>query len=288
MTDPQPNPTLGETLIRLTGLLEEVSIPDARLETEALLAHVLQVSRTQILAHPERPLAPEEERALSEALRRRLDREPLAYITGAKEFFGIDLTVDPSVLIPRPETETLVETALKVAREFPGDPELSVVDVGTGSGAIAVALAVHLPTARIFAVDSSVSALAVAEANAEMHEVADRITFLEGDLLAPIGGNMDLIVANLPYVRSDELSSLPPEVQREPMEALDGGEDGLNQMRRLMHQAQHVISGDGVIMLEIDPRQAEPLLRMGESLFPGAEISISKDMAGRDRVFMLR
>ena len=177
MTDPQPSPTLGETLLRLTRRLDEASIPDARLEAEALLAHVLQVSRTQILAHPERPLTPEEERALSEALRRRLDREPLAYITGSKEFFGIDLTVDPSVLVPRPETETLVETALKAAGEFPGGPELSVVDVGTGSGAIAVALAVHLPAARIFAIDSSGSALAVAQANAERHGVADRITF---------------------------------------------------------------------------------------------------------------
>ena len=280
--------TLGETLVRLAGWLEEASIPDARLEAEALLAHVLQVSRTQILAHPERPLTAEEELAVSEVSRRRLDREPLAYITGRREFFGIDLMVNPSVLIPRPETETLVEIALKVAGEFPGGPELSAVDVGTGSGAIAVALAAHLPTVRIVAVDSSPSALAVAEANAEMHGVADRITFVEGDLLTPIGGNVDLVVANLPYVPSDELSGLSPEVQREPREALDGGEDGLGLVRRLMHQAQHVISGDGVILLEMDPRQADALHRLGESLFPGSEISISKDLAGLDRVFMLR
>ena len=272
----------------MAGSLGEASIPDARLEAEALLAHALEISRTQVLAHPERPLSPEEEEAVSEALRRRLSREPLAYITGRREFLGIDFKVNSSVLIPRPETETLVETALKIANEFPGGPELSVIDVGTGSGAIAVSLALHLPSARIFAVDSSGAALELAQANAELHGVMDRITFLEGDLLSHFSGGVDLITANLPYVRTGELSSLAPEVQREPTEALDGGPDGLDLIRRMMHQAQHVISGDGVILLEMDHRQAEPLRRMGESLFPGAEISILKDLAGLDRVFMLR
>ena len=281
-------PTLGETLLRISASLDELSIPDARLEAEALLAHTLQMSRVQVLAHPERPLSTEEETAVSEALRRRLSREPLAYITGRREFFGTDFKVNSSVLIPRPETETLVETALKIANEFPGGPELSVVDVGTGSGAIAVSLALHLPSARMFAVDSSGAALELAQANAEMHGVADRITFLEGDLLSPFNGGVDLIAANLPYVRTGELSSLAPEVLQEPVEALDGGQDGLDVIRRLMHQAQHVISGDGVILLEMDPRQAEPLRSIGESLFPGAEISIIQDLAGLDRVFMLR
>ena len=281
-------PNLGETLLRMAGSLGEVSIPDARLEAEALLAHVLQISRAQVLAHPERPLSPEEDLASSEARRRRLSREPLAYITGRREFFGIDFKVNSSVLIPRPETETLVETALKIANEFPGRPELSVVDVGTGSGAIAVCLALRLSSARIFAVDCSSAALDVARTNAETHGVADRIMFLEGDLLTPIGANVDLIVANLPYVRTSELSGLAPEVQQEPTEALDGGQDGLDVVRRMMQQAQHAISGDGVILLEMDPRQAEPLRSMGESLFPGAEISILKDLAGLDRVFMLR
>ena len=270
------------------GSLAEVSIPDARLEAEALLAHILQMSRAQVLAHPERPLSPEEDLAVSEALHRRLNREPLAYITGHREFFGIDFKVNSSVLIPRPETETLVETALKIANEFPQGPELSVIDVGTGSGAIAVCMALRLSSARIFAVDLSGAALTVAQANAETHGVADRITFLEGDLLTPFSGSVDLIAANLPYVRTGELSSLAPEVQQEPTEALDGGQDGLDVVRRMMHQAQHIISGDGVILLEMDPRQAEPLRSMGESLFPGAEISILKDLAGLDRVFMLR
>ena len=288
MTAGQSMLTLGETLLRMAASLDELSIPDARLEAEALLAHALKISRAQVLAHPERPLSTEEEAAVSEALRRRLGREPLAYITGRKEFFGVDFTVNPSVLIPRPETETLVEVALKVALEFPDGPEPSVVDVGTGSGAIAVSLALQLPSAKIFAVDSSGAALELAQANAEMHGVDGRITFLEGDLLSPFSGGVDLIAANLPYVRSGELSSLAPEVQREPTEALDGGLDGLDVIRRLMHQAQHVISGDGVILLEMDPRQAEPLRRMGESLFPGSEISILKDLAGLDRVFVLR
>ena len=281
-------PNLGETLLRMAASLGEVSIPDARLEAEALLAYALEISRTQVLARPERPLSPEEEAVVSEALRRRLSREPLAYITGHREFFGIDFKVNPSVLIPRPETETLVETALKIANEFPGGPELSVVDVGTGSGAIAVCLALRLSSARIFAVDSSSAALNVARTNAETHGVADRITFLEGDLLSHFSGGVDLITANLPYVRTGELSSLAPEVQQEPTEALDGGQDGLDLVRRMMQQAQHVISGDGVILLEMDHRQAESLRSMGESMFPGAEISILKDLAGLDRVFMLR
>ena len=281
-------PTLGETLLRMSASLDELSIPDARLEAEALLAHVLKISRSQLLAHPERLLSTEEETAVSEALRRRLNREPLAYITGRKEFFGTDFKVNSSVLIPRPETETLVETALKIASEFLGGSELSVVDVGTGSGAIAVSLALYLPSVRMFAIDSSGAALELAQANAELHGVEDRITFLEGDLLSPFSGGVDLIAANLPYVRTGELSSLAPEVQREPTAALDGGPDGLDVIRRLMLQAQHVISGDGVILLEMDPRQAEPLRRLGESLFPGAEISILQDLAGLDRVFMLR
>ena len=272
----------------MAGSLGEVSIPDARLEAEVLLAHVLQMSRAQVLAHPDRPMSPEEEAAVSEAFRRRLSREPLAYIIGRREFFGIDFKVNSSVLIPRPETETLVETALKIANEFPGGPELSVVDVGTGSGAIAVCLALRLSSARIFAVDSSSAALDVARTNAEMHGVADRITFLEGDLLSHFSGGVDFITANLPYVRTGELSSLAPEVQQEPTEALDGGQDGLDVVRRMMQQAQHAISGDGVILLEMDPDQADPLRRMGESLFPGAEISILKDLAGLDRVFTLR
>ncbi len=288
MMDGQFMPNLGETLLRISGSLAEVSIPDARLESEALLAHVLQMSRTQTLAHPERPLSPEEDLAVSEVLRRRLSRDPLAYITGRKEFFGIDLMVNPSVLVPRPETEALVENAVKIVHEFPEGQEPALVDVGTGSGAIAVSLAVHLMSAKIFAVDSSAGALAVAQANAKMHGVADRITFLEGDLLTPLNSAVDLIIANLPYVRSGELSSLAPEVQREPREALDGGQDGLDVIRRMMHQAQHVISGDGVILLEMDPRQAGPLRVMGESMFPGAEISILKDLAGLERVFMLR
>ena len=272
----------------MAASLDDLSIPDARLEAEALLAHILQTSRAQVLAHPERPLSTEEEAAVSEAHRRRSGREPLAYITGRREFFGIEFKVNPSVLIPRPETETLVEAALKVALEFPDGQELSIVDVGTGSGAIAVSLALHLPSARTFAVDSSVTALELAKANAETHGVADRITFLEGDLLAPFSGSLDLIVANLPYVRTGELSSLAPEVQKEPGEALDGGQDGLDLIRRMMQQAQHVISGDGVILLEMDPRQADPIRGLGESLFPGAEISIVKDLSGRDRVFILR
>ena len=272
----------------MAASLDELSIPDARLEAEALLAHVLQMSRAQVLAHPERPLSTEEEAAVSEAHRRRSGREPLAYITGRREFFGIDFMVNPSVLIPRPETETLVETALKVASEFPNGLEQSIVDVGTGSGAIAVSLALQLASAKIFAVDSSGAALELAKANAEMHGVADRITFLEGDLLVPFSGAVDLIVANLPYVRTGELSSLAPEVQKEPREALDGGQDGLDLIRRMMHQAQHVISGEGVILLEMDPRQAEPIRGLGESLFPGAGISVVKDLSGWDRVFMLR
>ena len=157
----------------------------------------------------------------------------------------------------------MVEAALKAALEFPDNPELSIVDVGTGSGAIAVSLALHLPSARTFAVDSSGAALELAKANAETHGVADRITFLEGDLLAPFSGSVDLIVANLPYVRTAELSSLAPEVQKEPRDALDGGHDGLDLIRRMMHQAQHVISGDGVVLLENGSQTGRACTRIG-------------------------
>ena len=279
--------TLREFLRDTRGRLGEVGAPEPRLESEVMLSDVLGVPRHRLYAYQDDAIPEEAVEALEKVVRRRLEREPLAYILGHREFYGVDLTVGPGVMVPRPETEMLVERALLVCLERMDRAGLVVADVGTGSGGIAVSLAMHLPGVALYATDISAEALEVARANVEKFGLGPRVTLLEGDLLEPLPGRVDVIVANLPYIPSGRLEELQPELAWEPRTALDGGMDGMDQLRRLMGQSACRLTSDGVMLLEIDPGQGETLRRLAEKLFPGATTSVEEDLAGLERLFVL-
>jgi len=279
--------TLREFLRETRGRLGEVGAPEPRLESEVMLSDVLGVPRHRLYAYQDDAIPEEAVEALEKVVQRRLEREPLAYILGHREFYGVDLTVGPGVMVPRPETEMLVERALLVCLERMDRAALVVADVGTGSGGIAVSLAMHLPGVALYATDISAEALEVARANVEKFGLGPRITLLEGDLLEPLPGRVDVIVANLPYIPSGRLEELQPELAWEPRGALDGGDDGMGLLRRLIGQAAGKLADDGVMLLEIDPGQGEALQRLAEKLFPGATTSVEEDLAGLERLFVL-
>jgi release factor glutamine methyltransferase len=225
----------------------------ARRDAELLLLHHLDITRAQLLANPTRELTETEESAYWQSIHRRATAEPIQYITNQQEFYGLNLHVTPAVLIPRPETEHLVEAVLE---RLPRNQPLTIIDVGTGSGAIAIALATHLPQARITAIDISPEALAVARRNAEAHHVADRIHLLQSDLLSAITGHVDAIVSNPPYIPDHE--TLHPQVRNhEPPTALFAGPQGLNIYRRLIPQAHAALKPNGLLALEIGHGQSE-------------------------------
>ena len=206
---------------------------------------------------------------------------------GYREFYGINVAVTPDVLIPRPETEGLVEHTLFMALMGMETRELTIADVGTGSGAIAVNLAIHLPAARIYAVDLSEAALDVAAWNIRAHAVADRVRLGHGDLLEPLPGPVDVIVANLPYIPTGRIPTLQPEVRQEPPLALDGGADGLDLVRRLLAQAPAKLNSPGVILLELDPEQFPAAEAAAREHFPDAEIGAEQDLTRRDRIMVV-
>ena len=278
---------LGEVIRQTQHTLETVGIPDARLEAEVLLTNILQMPRHRIYAYQEQDVTSQQEEFLARMVERRLKREPLAYILGHKEFYGVDLAVRPGVMIPRPETELLVEQALFLSMMHMEAGELVIAEPGTGSGAISINLAMHLPMARIYATELYPEALKVAAYNIDRHNVADRVTLLQGNLLEPVQEKADIIVANLPYVSTGEIPRLQPEIQWEPREALDGGPDGLDVIRRLLRQGQHKLTQNGVIILEIDPHQVQPLEELAQELFPKATITTEQDLAHLDRIFAL-
>lgn len=257
-------------------------IPDSNLEAEVLLRHILEYDRANFYASLREQLSSEKSEVVKSLVIRRTQGEPLAYITQHKEFYGLDFCVTPAVLIPRQETELLIDEALKFAAEN-SDRNISVADIGTGSGAIAVSLAVNLPSAKVYATDCSTEALTIADLNCRKHGVADRITLLEGDLLAPLHLPVDLIVSNPPYIASHLLSSLAPEVRREPPLALDGGKEGLEIIKRLLEQAPEKLNAGGSILIEISPEQTSAVTEMAKRRFPLADISHTSDMLGFPR-----
>jgi release factor glutamine methyltransferase len=291
----EANTVAGQTLrvaLRAGGRwLSAAGIESARLDTELLLRDVLGIDQAEFYLRLGETIAPDIERSFWELLQRRARREPVAYITGRKEFWSLDFIVTPDVLIPRPETELLVETALKRAQSMLASP-LKVLDIGTGSGAIAVCLANELSRAQITAVDISKAALQVARANAECHGVADRIRFAQGDLWAAVADeweSFDLIVANPPYIRSGDLSGLAPEIREwEPILALDGGTDGLDYYRRIASGAQSYLTAAGDLLLEIGDDMGEAVTRIFAHE-AGYELpSILRDYTGKDRVLATR
>ena len=279
-------PNLRSIIQETHRTLETAGIPDARLEAEVMVMHVMRMPRQAIFAEQETTVSGQQEAQLADILARRLTREPLAYILNYREFYGVNLLVNPDVLIPRPETETLVEHALFMALMGMESRELVIADVGTGAGSIAVNLAIHLPAARIYACDAYDAALDVAAYNVRMHNVADRVTLLKGNLLEPLPEPVDVIAANLPYLPTERIATLQPEVQREPITALDGGPDGLTLIRRLIEQAAQGerLKPHGVILLEMDPEQMDAASRLASQRFPNAEIAVEPDLAGQERV----
>ncbi len=278
---------LREVVQQTHRTLEACHLPDARLEAEVMLLNVMRMQRHDLFSQQETEVAPQQEQALAQIMERRLKREPLAYILQYKEFYGINLLVNPDVLIPRPETECMVEHALFMALMGMETPNLVIADIGTGSGAIAVNLALHLPAAHIYALDNADAVLDVAAYNLRAHNVADRVTLGKGDLLEPLPEPVDLILANLPYVPTARIPTLQPEIQWEPPAALDGGIDGLDLIRRLLTQAPDKLKEHGIILLELDPEQVPAVEELAGQLFPEAETSVEKDLAQRDRIFVI-
>ena len=284
-------PNLRTVLQETHRTLESAGIPDARLEAEVMVMDVMRMPRQGIFAEQETQVSSQQEEQLAAIVTRRLTREPLAYILNYREFYGVNLLVNQDVLIPRPETETMVEHALFMALMGMESRELVIADVGTGTGAIAVNLAIHLPAARIYASDAFDATLDVTAYNVRMHNVADRVTLLKGDLLEPLPEPVDVVVANLPYLPTDRIPTLQPEIQWEPAAALDGGPDGLDHIRRLLSQAASSHGGadarlkpHGVILLEMDPEQIPEARSLAAEAFPEAEITVEPDLARLDRV----
>ena len=269
--------TLKESLGRAREVLVAGDIDCAPLESELLLRQALKLSRVQLYQGLEQGLAPEQEETFWRLVRRRLNGEPTAYITGHREFYGLDFLVSPSVLIPRPESELLVERTLDLAREY---KEPLIADIATGCGAIAISLAIALPQARLYASDISAPALEVARANCRRHGVAGRIRLLHGDMLEPLPGPVDFIVANLPYVKQSQLRA----DGCEPLLALDGGRDGLERIRQLCRQVSNRLRSGGCLLLEIGQGQEGAVTTLLNSFLPAAEIEVMPDLGGIDRV----
>jgi release factor glutamine methyltransferase len=277
--------TLRTGIAEGARFLSSAGLENGRLDAEVLLSHALGVDKTALYMNIDAPLHPQDEGRYRDMLSRRVQREPVAYITGRKEFWSLDFLVTPDVLIPRPETELLVEIAVGRLKVCDGKSPVKILDLGTGTGAIAVALAKELPDARIAAVDISSAALAVARQNSESHGVADRISFLSGDLFQSVRGQFDLIVSNPPYVRREELSALPPEIREwEPVGALDGGIDGLDFYRRIIAESRQHLRSGGSIILEIGADMGGAVAELVTRAACYAAAVVYQDYAARDRV----
>ena len=282
-------PSLRNVIQETHRTLESAGIPDARLEAEVMVMDVMRMPRQSIFAEQESQVSEQQQQSLNAIVERRLTREPLAYILNYREFYGVNLLVNPDVLIPRPETEAMVEHALFMALMGMESRELVIADIGTGTGAIAINLAIHLPAARIYATDAYDATLDVAAYNIRMHNVADRVTLLKGDLLEPLPEPVDVIAANLPYLPTDRIPTLQPEVQWEPIAALDGGPSGIDLIGRLLQQAAagDRIKPHGVILLELDPEQIAEARSLATNAFPDAEITVEPDLAGLGRLLVV-
>jgi release factor glutamine methyltransferase len=253
-----------------------------RLDAEVLLAHVLSMSRARLIAERDQPLDADMIARYESLVRRRESAEPVAYLIGHKEFWGLDFFVDQRVLVPRPETELIIERALAWVKER-GSPPAIIADIGTGSGCLAVTLAIQFPEARVWAVDLSADALEVAQINVARHGVGDRVRLLHGDGFGPLAPPIDLIVSNPPYTILDEVDE---NVRRwEPHLALDGGHgDGFAIPARLITEAPHYLATGGALLMEIAAWQGAAALDAARESFPHAAIAVHRDLAGLDRV----
>ena len=280
---------LREALARSRGRLERATIPDADIEAQVLLRNWLGIDRATFHASRDRELSDKDATAFERTVERRIEGEPLSYITGHREFYGLDFVVTPDVLVPRQETEFLVEAVLEYARSFGRNGSaLTIADVGTGSGAIAVALGRHLPNATVYATDVSRAALRVADKNVRRHGLEGRVHLRQGDLFEALDGPVDVVASNPPYLSDDEAVELPPDVQREPRVALVAGTDGMDVLRGLIVGTCDYVKPGGLLAFEIDPRRLEAVERLAGRTFAGGEVAVIKDHAGLERVVTVR
>ena len=276
--DPGERWTVKRVLDWTISHLQQHGSDTPRLDAEVLLAHARGCKRVQLYTQYDVELSAGHRSTMRNLVKRRANHEPVAYLVGYREFFSLDFRVTPDVLIPRPETESLVVELIEAARDLPG---VRILDIGTGSGCIAVAAAVNLPNAKVTAVDLSEPALGVARENAKRHDVADRITFLHGDLFSPIDveSRFDFIISNPPYVTESEYDTLVPDIrEHEPRSALVSGADGLDAIRRLIAEAPDHLTPGGRLLIELDPQQAEPVCELIRSDERYADVAILKDM----------
>ncbi len=275
--------TLKQVLGQARQIFMANQVEDAVLESEILLRHTLDMDRAELYSGLDCEIGDDRKGVFWSLVQRRLSGEPTAYITGQREFYGLDFYIDSRVLIPRPETELLVEKALELARTR---IMATVADIGTGCGAIAISLARHLPRLKIYASDVSADALEVARLNCRKHEVVRSVRLLHGDMLEPLPEPVDLIVANLPYVTGGEISRSAL-ADFEPLMALDGGADGLDKIRRLCEKAADKLGQGGGMLLEVGLGQSRAVVDLMHQHFPSASVEAIPDLQGIERVISL-
>ncbi|MBR5151890.1 MAG: peptide chain release factor N(5)-glutamine methyltransferase [Elusimicrobiaceae bacterium] len=276
--------TLAQLLARAQARLIAAHVDEPQANSEWLLAHVLGVMRTWVLANADFEISPQDQQKFELLLARKEKGEPLSHIIGVQPFCGLDIIVTPDVLTPRPETEDLVE---QIVARFDRKGHYAFLDMCTGSGCIAVALAVKFPNARVLAVDISQKALEVAQRNIRKHKVEERVQLLQSNLWEEVMGTFDLIVANPPYIPTENLAGLPREVKHEPRLALDGGKDGYEVTRLLCQAADSFLNPGGLLALELDDTQPRPLARGLEEI--GWQAQVKKDIFNVERfVFATR
>lgn len=274
--------TISRQLSIATEQLEKAGIENARLDAEVLLAYVLNSRRLALYVQIAKVLTAEQITRYKNLIKRRAERIPVAYLTGHKEFMGLNFAVTPDVLIPRPDTEVLAQGVIEHLQEF--NRNLKLADLGVGSGAICVSILKYVENITAAAVDISKHALEIAKFNAQKFNVDDRIKFYEGNLFEPLEGQIfDVIVSNPPYVATEEFKNLQPEIEEEPKSALDGGSDGLNFYRKIIEAAPKFLTDDGFLAMEIGYKQSDAvqnLLRENNFKY----IQVWKDLAGIERV----
>jgi release factor glutamine methyltransferase len=281
--------TLREALLSARERLRASGSEEPEIEAEVLLRYALDLDRNLLLRLLNEPVSDAELAAYERVLGRRFTGEPVAYITGFREFHGLTFRVTPATLIPRPETEMLADEALVfIRRRAEAGRETVVADLGTGSGVIAVSLAKSAPSSAVYATDLSAEALNIARENAATHGVLGRVAFRRGDLLEPIDVRLDLIASNLPYVTTQDWERLPRQIrQHEPRMALDGGEDGLDVIRRVLRQAPAYLKAGGCVLLEFGAGQSGAIQAVAREGFPTARSGVRDDFAGIPRLLII-
>ncbi|MEM8874411.1 MAG: peptide chain release factor N(5)-glutamine methyltransferase [Planctomycetota bacterium] len=269
-----------------TSFLDRKGIDSPRLSAEMLLGHVLSLRRIQLYTDHDRPLATDELTEFRDLVKRAGEHEPIQYLVGKAYFFNLELDVEPGVLIPRPDTETLVEEAIAHLKPVESP---TVLDLCTGTGSVALAIAMQISTARVVAVDIADEAVALARRNVEKHGLGDRVEVVAGDLFAPVAGcTFDAVVANPPYIATDQLVGLDRNVRdHEPMLALDGGPDGLDPHRRILAEADSFLEPGGLLALEIAFDQGENALALAQGFPSFTDRQIVRDLARRPRVLTM-